>query len=562
MEILYTPAGEDLLAHPDTIPWNDAYPRPQMVREDWLCLNGDWDFFDGHQMRSIRVPFCPESPLSGIGEALPYGEPLIYRKRFILPERWKGKRVLVHFGAVSRETTVYLNHKALCTHHNGYLPFSAELTDNLTEGENELTLRVIHDLSHKHPWGKQRADRGGMWYTPVTGIWQTVWLEPVPETYISSLSIQTGPDYVDLTVGGVDNGTARFMERDYPLQFGKVHIPVEDPILWSPENPHLYSFTVTAGEDRVDSYFALRTLAIREVGGVKRLCLNGKPYFFNAVLDQGYWSDGLYTPASPQCFEDDILAMKSLGFNTLRKHIKVEAERFYYDCDRLGMVVFQDMVNNGEYRYLRDTILPTIHLPRHKDDRISHRDRETRLNFLQAMDDTVTLLQNHPSICYWTIFNEGWGQFRADDAYRRLKTMDPTRFIDATSGWFHQKLSDVESLHIYFEKLHMGNRPLAQVMSEFGGWTYKVEGHSANLAKTYGYRKFTDRDSFVAALRGLYTDLLPLVRSGLSAAVYTQLSDVEEETNGFLTYDRKAKKVAPEELRDLMTALAQAVPQE
>lgn len=554
MEKLYTTAGETLSG----IPW-DTYPRPQMIRKDWLCLNGEWEFIAGDRRRPIRVPFCPESLLSGIGEMPEYGQPMLYRKCFSLPDNWQGKRVLLHFGAVCREATVYLNHVPLCVHHNGYLPFTVELTDHLNQGENTLVVRVVNDLSPKYPWGKQKIKRGGMWYTPVSGIWQTVWLEPVPREYIRSLSVKTGTDWVNITVDGAETGTVTFLQREYPLQHGKVQIEIESPILWSPEHPHLYPFTVTAGEDRVESYFALRTLTVEEVNGIKRLCLNGKPYFFNAVLDQGYWSDGLYTPASPKGFEEDILTMKSLGFNTLRKHIKIEPETFYYDCDRLGMVVFQDMVNNGVYHYLRDTILPTIGLPLTKDDRISHRDRESRKNFLTAMDETVRLLGNHPSICYWTIFNEGWGQFRADDAYRRLRAMDDSRFIDATSGWFQQKLSDVDSLHLYFEKLHFGKRDLPHVFSEFGGYSYPIPAHSANPNRIYGYKKFTEHASFTQALRALYEELLPQAKAGLCAAVYTQLSDVEDETNGFITYDRKVLKVDPEEMRPMMERIIQAV---
>lgn len=563
MEKLYTPLGEALLDSNNGIPWED-YPRPQMVRRDWLCLNGSWDFTWPGGKAAIRVPFCPESLLSGLGEAMDCGKVTTYRRTFTVPQAWTGKRVLLHFGAVMRECRVYVNDMIVAQHDNGYLPFSADITGVLNPERNSLTVSVINDLSHKHPWGKQSKKRGGMWYTPCSGIWQTVWLEPVPEEYLSSLSVETGADWAEITAGGVSNGVVSFNGKEYPLSGGKARITVENPILWSPDNPHLYPFSVLAGEDRVESYFALRTLTIEERDGVKRLCLNGKPYFFNGVLDQGYWSDGLFTPASPDGFENDILAMKSLGFNMLRKHIKIEPERFYYDCDRLGMVVFQDMVNCGEYSYLRDTVLPTVlhgsQFPR-RNDHSTHRDTETRQIFLAAMRDTVTHLKNHPSICLWTIFNEGWGQFNADDAYDTLKALDPSRFIDATSGWFHQSKSDVDSLHLYFEALHLGKEALAQFLSEYGGWTCQVEGHVSNLEKIYGYKKFSDRESFASALREmLEKELLPLVRDGLSAAVYTQLSDIEDETNGFLTYDRKVLKIDPSELKDTMDALARAVP--
>lgn len=554
LQKLYTAAGKALTG----TPWQ-SYPRPQMKRADWLCLNGEWQLAMGEKERRIRVPFCPESLLSGVDEAVSYGSPLIYRRTFCLPDAWADKRILLHFGAVSRETVILLNGQELCRHENGYLPFTVEISGSLRSGENELCVRAVNDLSRRYPWGKQKRKRGGMWYTPVSGIWQTVWLEPVPQRYIRSLRVQTGADYADIRAEGVEDGVVNFAGQDYPLRGGCAHIPVEAPVLWSPEQPHLYRFNVTSGEDRVESYFALRTLSVEEIRGVPRLCLNGKPYFFNGLLDQGYWSDGLYTPPDAQAYERDILAMKALGFNTLRKHIKIEPEQFYYDCDRLGMVVFQDMVNCGNYHFVRDSVLPTVGLLR-LGDRHVNRDRRMRENFRHAMEETVTLLANHPCICYWTIFNEGWGQFCADEMYAALKALDSTRFIDSASGWFQQKRSDVDSRHIYFKKLHLGKEKRPQVLSEFGGYSCKLPEHSANLDKTYGYRKYEDRETFLKDLRGLYeSELLPLVKQGLCAAIYTQVSDVEDETNGLLTFDRRVQKVCSEDLRDLAERLQQAV---
>ena len=557
MQKLLTEAGASLAG----IPWN-TYPRPQMVRKDWLCLNGTWDFETGGTRTEIRVPFCPESLLSGVDIAMEYGREMIYSRRFTLPESWRGKRILLHFGAVSRTAGVRINGKPAAVHGESYLPFSADITDLVRDGENRITVTAVNDLSHRHPWGKQKEKRGGMWYTPVSGIWQTVWLEPVPEGYIRGLEIRTDGDTAEITAEGAGNGTVELDGKRYALAGGKARITVEDPSYWSPEHPHLYRFSVTAGEDRVESYFALRTLTIERRDGKPRLCLNGKPYFFHGLLDQGYWSDGLYTPAAPEGYAEDIRAMKALGFNMLRKHIKIEPEQFYYDCDRLGMVVFQDMVNCGEYRFLRDTILPTVKIGlRRRDDRLN-RDPEARENFLNAMDATVRLLRNHPSVCLWTIFNEGWGQFRADEAYDRLKALDGSRFVDSTSGWFRRKKSDVESLHIYFGKLRTGKQDRPQFLSEFGGWCLKYPEHSFNLEKTYGYKKYGDRESFVRDLRELYLgQVAPLIRKGLCAAVYTQVSDVEDETNGLLTFDRKIAKITPEEFRDVSEAL-RAVPAE
>ena len=554
MQKLYTKAGRELTG----VPWQ-RYPRPQMVREDWLCLNGDWDFSQGEETGRIRVPFCPESLLSGVEKAPPPGTELRYRRFFTVPETWAGRRVLLHFGAVMRQAEAAVNGQVLIRHDNGYLPFSVDITSALREGRNELTVTAVNDLDPRWPWGKQRKDRGGMWYTPCSGIWQSVWLEPVPEEAIRDLQIRCGTDWAEIRVLGPENGLVRFQGRDYPLEKGLVRIRVEDPVLWCPEQPRLYPFQVLAGEDRVESYFALRTLSVETVSGIPRLCLNGKPYFFHGLLDQGYWSDGLYTPATPMGYVRDITAMKRLGFNTLRKHIKIEPEQFYYDCDRLGMIVFQDMVNNGEYSFLHDTGLPTLGVGR-VDDTKRNRDPETRENFFRAMEGTVALLENHPCVCLWTIFNEGWGQFSADAAYYRLRALDQSRLIDSTSGWFHQRASDVDSLHIYFRKLKLGTEPKPQLLSEFGGYSYKIPEHSFNLEKTYGYRKCPDRESFVRDLRALYErQLLPLIRKGLCGAIYTQVSDVEDETNGLLSFDRAVEMVRPEELADLAPLLQLAL---
>lgn len=553
MQRLYTDEGMNLPG----VPWN-SYPRPQMQREEWLCLNGKWSFYtDYNRKRDILVPFCPESLLSGIMNPPEPGTEMVYEREFNIPESWRKKRVLLHFGAVSRECRVSLNGKEVCRHDNAYLPFSADITGALEEGNNMLRVTVINDLSPQYPWGKQTKKRGGMWYTPVSGIWQTVWLEPVPEQYIHGISISTGRDWAEVEISGVKEGYVLFEGTRIPIEDGRTRIEVSDPKLWSPENPHLYFFEAWCGEDRVRSYFALRTLSIQTVHGVKRLCLNGKPYFFNGLLDQGYWSDGLYTPAVLTAYEKDILTMKALGYNTLRKHIKIEPEQFYYDCDRLGMIVFQDMVNNGKYHYLRDTVLPTIGVTGRNDERLN-RDPETRKIFLKAMEDTVRLLNNHPSICLWTIFNEGWGQFCADKAFERLKTMDDSRFVDSTSGWFHQRKSDVESLHIYFKKLRLGKEDRPQLLSEFGGYSFKLPEHSFNLKETYGYKNFDNQAVFEKSLLALYEEVYQLAKEGLSGAIYTQVSDVEDETNGLLTCDRRVLKVKIQSFKVLMDRICQA----
>ncbi len=547
---LYTASGMEL----PELPWNQ-YPRPQLRRKNWICLNGNWDFYTETISKvNIRVPFCPESLLSGIENPPEPGTEMTYERDFLVPEEWKDERIILHFGAVSRKCTVYVNDIEVGKHDQAYLPFSVDITDALYRGSNRLRVSAVNDLSPHYPWGKQRKKRGGMWYTPVSGIWQTVWMEPVPEKRIRDLQIRTGDSYADILISGAVEGHILFGEDRIPLVDGKARIQVDKPRYWSPEDPYLYPFDVVCGSDRVSSYFALRTLSIENVEGIPRLCLNGKPYFFNGLLDQGYWSDGLYTPASPGDFENDIMTMKSLGYNTLRKHIKIEPELFYYACDRLGMVVFQDMINNGKYRYIRDTVLPTVGLKR-RNDRYLNRDSDSRRIFLEHMRDTVRHLQNHPSICLWTIFNEGWGQFCADQIYRELRALDPDRFIDTTSGWFHQNLTDVESLHIYFKKLRMGSEKRPQLLSEFGGYSWKIPEHSFNLKNTYGYRKFEDRDEYVRSLKALYEEVAVLAQKGLSGAVYTQVSDVEDETNGLFTFDRMILKIMPEEILPIMEKL-------
>ena len=556
---LLTEAGEALQADPTAIPWN-TYPRPQMKRDSFFCLNGEWEIsINDDAPRPIRVPFCPESRLSGLG--LPPSDNVLlkYRKSFSLPEGFAKGRVLLHFGAVDQIAQVYINQHSVGMHEGGYAAFSCDITKFLRE-ENHLEV-IVFDTLHTHilPYGKQRKDRGGMWYTPVSGIWQTVWLESVPETYIRSLRIDTTEDTATITAEGVTDGTVTVTTPDgdlpFPLENGKATVKIPSPRLWSPEDPYLYEFTVDAGADKVQSYFALRTLEIKEVNGIPRLCLNGKPYFLHALLDQGYWSDGIYTPASPECYAQDILAMKSLGFNTLRKHIKVEPEQFYYDCDRLGMLVMQDMVNNGHYSFIRDTALPTVGIKKLSDKHL-HRDRLTRRAFLEGMESTVNQLRNHPCIVYWTIFNEGWGQFDGNTAYHHLRTLDATRFIDTASGWFKVTDTDVDSEHIYFKpvKLKYGQKPM--VLSEFGGYAYKPAGHAANPAGTYGYRFFEKQEDFEDALIRLYEEeIIPAVEKGLCGAVYTQVSDVEDETNGLLSYDRNVLKVDPARMRKIADAL-------
>ena len=557
LQTLTTPRGETLSG----TPWQ-VYPRPQMRRDSYINLNGEWDFAVSREepatfdMR-ITVPSCPESRLSGIGRHFEEGAPLWYRRRFLLPEGFRRKRVLLHIGAADQIAEVFVNGQHLCRHEGGYASFCVDITEALAE-ENELVIRCTDDLHDQaFPYGKQVMNRGGMWYTPVSGIWQTVWLESVPDIYIEKLNIENhGASVTISTVPPLEGTVSVEQLGQFPLENGRVTIAPENPRFWCPDDPYLYRFTLETAQDRVESYFAIRSLETKKVGEYPRLCLNGRPWFFHGLLDQGYWPEGLLTAPAPESYADDILAMKNLGFNTLRKHIKVEPEEFYYQCDRLGMIVWQDMVNNGSYRYFRDTVLPTVGIQKRNDRRL-HRDERSRNAFRQGAADAVNQLKNHPCICYWTIFNEGWGQFDSDRVCRWFRTLDATRFIDTTSGWFRGKNTDVDSRHQYFGKLRLkgdGLRPL--VLSEFGGKTWRVEGHIFNPDKTYGYGACPTKESLNEAVAALYREsILPAVEKGLCAAIYTQVSDVEDEVNGLMTYDRRVVK--PD--GDTMLPIAQAL---
>ncbi len=561
MKSLYTPEGEALSREI----WN-VYPRPQMKRDSYYSLNGVWDFGCGRQKaynEKICVPFAPESLLSGIGRGHKKGDILFYRRRFSLPEGFSKGRALLHIGACDQVCTVYLNGKEIATHEGGYHPFCFDVTDAV-KTENEIEIHVTDELSDfEFPYGKQTNKRGGMWYTPISGIWQTVWLECVPDQYIRKLSIQTGADYAEISVeGGLQTGEVILHgenESSFPLVDGKARIEIKNPVLWSPENPHLYGFTVISGTDQVDSYFALRTLEIRIVNGIKRMCLNGKPYFFHGVLDQGYYPDGLFTPAAPENYEKDIRFLKSLGFNTLRKHIKCEPEWFYYLCDKLGMCVFQDMINNGDYNFIRDTALPTLGFKKKNDVR-AHKNEKIRKRFTACMEETVERLKNHPSIVYWTIFNEGWGQFDSQSMYEKLKNMDDTRFIATVSGWFKGADTDIIAEHVYFKPVKVKTAEKPVIVSEFGGYAYQEKGHVFNPENEYGYKKFKTREALVKGICALYqNEIIPAISKGLCGAIYTQLSDVEDETNGLITYDRRVIKVRPEEFMPVSKAISDEI---
>ena len=535
---LLTPLGERLGEAREPL-----CPRPVMARREWISLDGEWELcYDGGEVK-VRVPYPPQSALSGVG--FDPGNRYTYKRKFTLGDLC-GRVAVIHFGAVDTHAEVRLNGRLLGSHSGGYLPFSFELC-GLNEGENLLEVSVFDDLDPDFAYGKQRKNRGGMWYTPISGIWQSVWIDIVPKCHIEALELTPSLDSVRIRVKGGEAQKRLTLEGGdvYEFEGDEFTLAVPNPENWTPENPKLYNFTIECGEDRVSSYFALRTIEAK--GG--ELLLNGKPYYFHGLLDQGYYSDGIYTPAAPEGYEEDLLLAKRLGFNMVRKHAKVEPEIFYYYCDKLGVAVFQDFVNSGKYNFFIDTALPTVGLKR--GIRKSAGERRKRI-FEADGRDMLAFLYNHPSVCCYTIFNEGWGQYDADRLYKEMKALDPTRIFDTTSGWFFESESDVDSHHVYFKKVKLEKRDKPLVLSEFGGYSHKVEGHSYNLDKNYGYKFFGDAESLDKALKNLYLEeIVPAVRAGLTASVLTQLSDVEDETNGLVTYDRRVVKVKEETMTEI-----------
>lgn len=546
------------------IPWSE-YPRPRMVRDSYISLNGEWDFAYAKSIpesfgEKIAIPFPPESKLSGIKRAHTDDELLYYRRSFVIPEGFIKSKVILHLGAVDQIFDLTVNRKYIGHGEGGYLPHSFDITDAVSEGENEILIEVTDTLSNIYPYGKQKEKRGGMWYTPISGIWQSVWIESLPEDAIldvrvsadtekATIEVITDSDDITLVIDGAE------VARDGK----KFTVTPSEKNLWTPDSPYLYYFSIKTETDEVRCYFALRSIGIGDFNGVKRLTLNGEPYLFNGLLDQGYFPDGIYLPADYKGYEKDILTAKELGFNTLRKHIKIEPEIFYHLCDKLGMIVFQDMVNNSGYSFVRDTALPTIGMKRFPD-KFLHRNKRSREIFIDTMKKTMEHLYSYPSVLYYTIFNEGWGQFNADEAYSIAKQIDDTRIIDSTSGWFWQKKSDVDSHHIYFKKLMAkANAKRPVVISEFGGYSLRVAGHLFG-EKNYGYKTFENEAEFEDAVVKLYeNEALPLVESCVSALIYTQVSDVEDETNGFMTYDREVLKVNPDRIKETNKKLEKAI---
>lgn len=541
------------------------YPRPQFVRNSYINLNGCWkcEFSKSSELPSdfktdITVPFSPETPLSGVGRVLEPSEYLHYEKRFNIPSDFNKGRVFIHFGAVDQIADVYLNGVHIGSHSGGYTPFSFEITDNIKEGENRLNV-TVRDFSDTKQYsrGKQKFNRGGIWYSPQSGIWQTVWLESTPKEYLHSVKIT--PDF--------DNEQVRFdFEADAEVLVSVydgdmliaetaekvVRIPNFKP--WSPESPFLYNVVFSCGKDRVRSYFGMRKFSVgKDEYGMPRLFLNNKPYFHNGLLDQGYYPDGFLTPPSNEAMEYDVKTVKKMGFNMLRKHIKIEPLLWYHYCDVNGILVWQDMVNGGGKYGLEVSVLPFIGV--NLDDTnyktFKRTDASQRESYYKELGEMLDALYNCPCIAVWVPFNEGWGQFDSAKAYKFIKEFDKTRVVDSTSGWHDRGVTDVISKHIYFTpiKVKAGAKPY--VLSEFGGFSHRVNGHTFNN-KMFGYKIYNSPESLAKAYKKTFEKvIIPQISKGLSATVYTQLTDVEDELNGLLTYDRKVVKIPVDILKKI-----------
>ena len=571
--VQWKPAGDRIMTQwsDDVDPSNvlPEYPRPQMMRENWLNLNGMWDYaisakdaskpgvYDGQ----ILVPFAVESALSGVGRTLTADDALWYSREFTVPKQWKGQRILLNFGAVDWKTEVYVDGKLAGEHVGGYDPFSFDITDLLSKGKkHNLTVKVLDQTDAWYqPHGKQIMNPHGIWYTPVSGIWQTVWMEPVPETYIKSFSAV--PDVpgaklaMDVKVENMQPGDiCRVQMYDGEFLAGegngyKDAVWVTNPKLWTPENPFLYDLKIMIirkGQiiDEIKGYAAMREISVaRDADGHKRMLLNGEPVFQYGPLDQGWWPDGLYTAPTDEALAFDIIKTKEFGYNMIRKHVKVEPARWYYHCDRLGMLVWQDMPSTtygdnewGNHEYNTGT-----------DSKIT---QEGKDNYYKEWGEIINDFKIFPSIVVWVPFNEAWGQFDTDEVVKFTREQDPSRLVNYASGGNFEKCSgDILDLHNYPDpEMYLYDPEYVNVLGEYGGIGLPVEGHLWQTDKNWGYIQYKNGDDVLKAYEGYAEELIELIRKGFAAAVYTQTTDVEGEVNGLMTYDRKVVKMDAERL--------------
>ncbi len=542
------------------------YPRPQLARKEWKNLNGLWEYairpkaesqpdsFDG----KILVPFAIESALSGVKKPVGEENKLWYRCRFEMPKKWANQRVMLNFGAVDWETTVWINGREVGSHRGGYDAFSFDITDFLNQtGKQEIVLSAWDPINSGYqPRGKQVKEPGGIWYTSVTGIWQTVWLEPVSEIHIQSLKIIPAIDENQVKFQALTSSTRpnykihlkikdgkKTISEAQGLPYDEIVAKIENPKLWSPDSPFLYDLEVLllndAGEDidRITSYFGMRKISLgKDEQGITRIFLNNKEIFMHGFLDQGWWPDGLYTAPTDEALRYDIEVTKQLRFNVARKHVKIEPDRWYYWCDKLGLLVWQDMPSGDKYIGGNDPDL--------------QRTKESAFQFKTELKAMIDGRFNHPGIVMWVPFNEGWGQFETEQITRWIKSYDPSRLVNNTSGWADRGVGDVNDIHRYPGPAKPANEPnRAAVLGEYGGLGLPLLEHCWRQDKNWGYRGYKNAEEFALAYQELTRKLLPLIPQGLCAAIYTQTTDVEIEVNGLMTYDRAVIKMNPETVR-------------
>lgn len=540
------------------------YPRPQLRRDSYICLNGLWDYairkedtipdsFNGQ----ILVPYSPEVEKSGVNKIVMPDDFLFYRLNYQIPKDFIKDKVILHFGAVDQIAEVFINGKFALKHIGGFLPFSLDIKPFLNDNNVEILLRVVDTTNASyHSSGKQSLKPEGIWYKQQSGIYMPVWMESVSEGYIEKIKIT--PNIDEKTIKIQFNSSKKFAKLElnnqiYEIEANKDNIIKFDGIeLWSPENPYLYEFKISNDVDEIFSYFAMRKISlIKDEKNRFVIALNNEKYFMKGVLDQGYYQDGLLTPNSDEDYINDIKLVKDLGFNVSRKHIKIESLRWYYHCDRLGLLVWQDFVNGcTKYNFWLNQVPLFVRykINDHRYKKFFREDEDGRKEAYQEFLDTIDLLYNSPCIVLWTIFNEAWGQFDAKEIYEKLKLVDPTRLYDHASGWHDQGSSDVKSMHIYKWKVKVPSRRKiknrAYVCSECGAYIIDKRLKEAKKKEGFIYLLFNNKEDFQKEYsRFINEEIIPAKKNGMSAFIYTQLSDVEEEMNGFVSYNRKEIKV-------------------
>ena len=578
----YAPAGDSLKTRwasevtPENV-WQE-YPRPQMVRLYWENLNGLWDYairpkgennigeFDG----KILVPFCIESSLSGVQKYVGKDNELWYQRKFDYTLYGK-EHVLLHFGAVDWECEVWVNDIKVGSHTGGYTPFTLDITQAVKKKGNVLKVRVWDPTDQgEQPCGKQHVKPHGIWYTPVTGIWQTVWLEAVAnEIYIENLKIIPNIDNHTVTViPEIVNASrdikvkvevyAKNVRRKNKIvskgqsingEAVEVAMPV-DAILWSPDNPFLYGVDVSVYKgnklvDYVISYFAMRKFSTaKDENGIVRLMLNNEPIFMFGPLDQGWWCDGLYTAPCDEALAYDVQKTKDFGYNMIRKHVKVEPARWYYHCDRLGIIVWQDMPSGGRG--------PGWVTDRYFDGALSCRTPESEATYKKEWKEIIDYLYSVPSIGVWVPFNESWGQFKTPEIVEWTKSYDPSRLVNPASGGNHYPVGDILDIHNYPDpEMYFYDASRANVLGEYGGIGRKIEGHTWVPEQGWGYVEYDTEEKVTDTYVEYANKLLNLIPRGFSAAVYTQTTDCEVELNGLMTYDREVVKLNEERIREI-----------